>query len=124
MVNPNSNTWGRSSDTSNVETTPVGRTSAETSRIQRSAEAERKRREDKSSENEAKRAAENEKAAKEFTDQFQKDYDEGEGKGDYDFSYGGNEGGLLSKPKKSYKKGGYVTNKKTKQRKSGLASRS
>ena len=124
VVNPNSNTWGRSSDTSNVETTPVGRTSAETSRIQRSAEAERKRREDKSSENEAKRAAENEKAAKEFTDQFQKDYDEGEGKGDYDFSYGGNEGGLLSKPKKSYKKGGYVTNKKTKQRKSGLASRS
>ena len=143
VVNPNSNTWGRSSDTSSSSSSTSfsgGQTSqstdydptksiynvpdAEAARIQRSADAERKRREDKSSENEAKRAAQNKKDAKEFTDQFQKDYDEGEGKGDYDFSYGGNEGGLLSKPKKSYKKGGYVTNKKTKQRKSGLASRS
>ena len=38
------------------------------------------------------------KTAKEFTDQFQKDYDEGEGQSEeYDFSYGNNEGGLLSK---------------------------
>ena len=34
-----------------------------------------------------------------------------------------NKGGLIGKPKKSYDKGGYVTSKKTKQRKNGLASR-
>ena len=57
-----------------------------------------------------------------------KDDDYGTGQGSDLGGYGFlNKGGLIGKPKKkknkSYKKGGYVTSKKTKQRENGLASR-
>jgi len=144
VKNPNSNTWGKrwkteeerdspssspSSSSSSSSSSLGSFASAEAGRIARSqastaATNAAQAKEDKSDENRAKREAEAQAAADAFQEEYDSsEIDSGEFAGaDYDYSYG-NKGGLFTKPKKSYKKGGYVTDKKTKQRKSGLASR-